>query len=227
MMGIADGHGAHGHLVSNFVKVNLPKILTELIQTGGKQSYVDEAYASPARKKAKKNGVGFLPPLGRQRQNRGLYDVDNLVPYQEEAYQIQSENEANSKSVIGEQWLSNENHKDRDFQIKEAFKRTEKRLVNKSRIDAMFSGTTCVITLFDNDMIVCANSGDSRAILISEKQPGDNVIATNGKYYCTQLSRDHKPDLPDEAARIIKKNGRIEPSRATPEMMFGLGGLSR
>jgi len=37
----------------------------------------------------------------------------------------------------------------------------------KSRIDAMFSGTTCVMTFFNNDQIVCANSGDSRAILIS------------------------------------------------------------
>lgn len=39
---------------------------------------------------------------------------------------------------------------------------------NKSRIDAMFSGTTCVMTMFNKDLIVCANSGDSRAILISE-----------------------------------------------------------
>ena len=31
MMGVCDGHGAVGHLVSNFVKVNLPKILTGLI----------------------------------------------------------------------------------------------------------------------------------------------------------------------------------------------------
>lgn len=31
MMGVNDGHGAHGHLVSNFVKVHLPKILADLI----------------------------------------------------------------------------------------------------------------------------------------------------------------------------------------------------
>ena len=46
--------------------------------------------------------------------------------------------------------------------------RTERKMERKSRIDAMLSGTTCVMTWFNHDMIVCANSGDSRAILISE-----------------------------------------------------------
>lgn len=31
MMGVCDGHGLQGHLVSNFVKINLPKILNEAI----------------------------------------------------------------------------------------------------------------------------------------------------------------------------------------------------
>lgn len=31
MMGVCDGHGLQGHLVSNFVKINLPKILNEII----------------------------------------------------------------------------------------------------------------------------------------------------------------------------------------------------
>ena len=91
------------------------------------------------------------------------------------------------------------------------------------RIDAMFSGTTCVMTFFNNDMIVCANSGDSRAILISEHE---NMEGMMPKYYFTQLSRDHKPELPDEAHRIIQRNGRIEPSRITPDMLYG-GGFGR
>ena len=45
---------------------------------------------------------------------------------------------------------------------------TERKIERKSRIDAMLSGTTCVMTWFNHDMVVCANSGDSRAILISE-----------------------------------------------------------
>jgi serine/threonine protein phosphatase PrpC len=31
MMGVCDGHGVHGHLVSNFVKMNLPKTLSDMI----------------------------------------------------------------------------------------------------------------------------------------------------------------------------------------------------
>lgn len=31
MLGVCDGHGAQGHLVSNFVKVNLPRILNEKV----------------------------------------------------------------------------------------------------------------------------------------------------------------------------------------------------
>lgn len=59
-------------------------------------------------------------------------------------------------------------------------------------------------------MIVCANSGDSRAILISHPNNPSN-------FNITQLSRDHKPDLQDEAQRILLRGGRIEPSRLNQE----------
>jgi len=53
------------------------------------------------------------------------------------------------------------------------------------------------------DRIICGNCGDSRAILVSyNKSNNNNVIIP--------LSVDHKPDLKDEAARILKNNGRIE-----------------
>ena len=86
----------------------------------------------------------------------------------------------------------------------------------------MLSGTTCVMTFFNHDMILCANAGDSRAILISQHEgPGLNGSDGENGYYFTQLSRDHKPELPDEAQRIIARNGRIEPSRITPDMLMG------
>lgn len=103
------------------------------------------------------------------------------------------------------------------------------RLDKRTRIDAMFSGTTTVLLLFDQNMIVSANAGDSRAILISrqeEERPVNNTInkensprqtrinlqSTNHLrpkqaspcHYYTQLSRDHKPELADEAQRIMK-----------------------
>jgi len=119
-------------------------------------------------------------------------------------------------------WLSNQNYKVRDYQIKDAFIKTEQKMESKSRIDAMLSGTTCVVTFFNHDMILCANCGDSRAILISENEQKTAKGETN--FYFTQLSRDHKPDLQEEAQRIIARNGRIEPSRLTPDMLFGAAG---
>jgi serine/threonine protein phosphatase PrpC len=71
-----------------------------------------------------------------------------------------------------------------------------------------------VMCYISNSTIVCANSGDSRAILCSVR---DN------NWYFTQLSRDHKPEEQDEAARIKKCNGRIEPSRLQPGMLLPPG----
>lgn len=48
---------------------------------------------------------------------------------------------------------------------------------------------------------MCANSGDSRAILCSY---------IDNRWVVKHLSRDHKPDEPDEAARVRRTGGRIE-----------------
>lgn len=164
MMGVCDGHGVVGHLVSNYVKVNLPKILSNLI----------------LQKSDEKKTKSFLPQINGKVN----------------AYDVTTNDTEEEKKPNLEDWLSNNNHRIRDSQIKEAFIQTEKRMEHRSRIDANLSGTTCVMTFFNHDMIVCANSGDSRAILISEQEKNGSA---NGHYYFTQLSRDHKPDVPDEA----------------------------
>lgn len=55
----------------------------------------------------------------------------------------------------------------RDKNIKNAFTLTQDKLDYNSKIDVTFSGTTCVMLYLSENMIVCANSGDSRAILCS------------------------------------------------------------
>ena len=70
-----------------------------------------------------------------------------------------------------------------------------------NKIDATFSGTTCVWAWLSRRSIVCANSGDSRAILCSQDKSGWTV---------KNISRDHKPEDPDEALRIRRCGGRIE-----------------
>jgi serine/threonine protein phosphatase PrpC len=56
MMGVADGHGSVGHLVSNFVKINLPKILANFIH---KKPTNENNVA-----KVKKVTKSFLPSIG-------------------------------------------------------------------------------------------------------------------------------------------------------------------
>lgn len=49
----------------------------------------------------------------------------------------------------------------------------------------------------------CANSGDSRAIIVGRGNSGSDLIVK-------AASRDHKPDETDEAKRINQLGGRIE-----------------
>ena len=77
------------------------------------------------------------------------------------------------------------------------FKQLSSAINSSKSFNAMESGSTAVITFISNNQIICANCGDSRAILISE----NNII---------QLSRDHKPELPEEKKRIIECGGRVD-----------------
>ena len=79
--------------------------------------------------------------------------------------------------------------------IKQMFRHAEKDL-SKNEIDATFSGTTCVLVLLLNNKLICANIGDSRAILVTKKK-------------IVKLSIDQKPNDPLEMARIIKNGGEV------------------
>jgi serine/threonine protein phosphatase PrpC len=68
----------------------------------------------------------------------------------------------------------------------------------------MMSGTTVVVTLMYKSMIICANAGDSRAVMFTSSPEGGTLLKH------VPLSRDHKPEDSDEAARIRACNGRVE-----------------
>ena len=63
------------------------------------------------------------------------------------------------------------------------------------------AGCTSCVVLITSDCIYCANSGDSRAILVSK----------SGKV--TELSQDHKPDDPGEMKRIKAGGGFVDDGR--------------
>ena len=78
--------------------------------------------------------------------------------------------------------------------------------IQKEKFDFYKSGTTCVIVIQLEEHLICANAGDSRAILIFDENYDDNLI--NSKIFC--LSYDCKPDLPLEKKRIYEYGGTVE-----------------
>ena len=80
--------------------------------------------------------------------------------------------------------------------LKRVFRHAERDLEKNEDIDADFSGTTCVMVFQVGERIICANVGDSRAIIVK----GDKAIP---------LSIDQKPDDPEESKRIKENGGEI------------------
>ena len=52
MAGVCDGHGINGHLVSNYVKLNLPKLLTEIIWSDSFDENKTNLFLPPLSQKA-------------------------------------------------------------------------------------------------------------------------------------------------------------------------------
>lgn len=87
--------------------------------------------------------------------------------------------------------------------------------LKRRSFDVNFSGSTVVSVMISGKKLVCANVGDSRAVLGSLRGKncslisGKETLAThssheNGKIWVAHaLSRDHKPDMKDEHDRIM------------------------
>ncbi|KAK5840697.1 hypothetical protein F383_20162 [Gossypium arboreum] len=68
-------------------------------------------------------------------------------------------------------------------------------------IDAFRSGTTALTIIKQGGHLVIANVGDSRAVLAT--------TSDDGKLVPLQLTVDFKPNIPEEAERILQCNGRV------------------
>ena len=85
--------------------------------------------------------------------------------------------------------------------MKDVFIRTNKDLCQNELIDTQFSGSTCVTIILTKNQIISGNVGDSRAVM------GRYI---NGEWINIDLTKDQKPDTPEEKERIIKRGGRVE-----------------
>ena len=78
--------------------------------------------------------------------------------------------------------------------------------LSKQSFNCENSGTTCVIAIQLEEHIICANAGDSRAIMIFDEENSKNL--TNTKIY--PLSFDCKPENEHEKKRIQEHGGIVE-----------------
>lgn len=92
--------------------------------------------------------------------------------------------------------------------IHQAFKETDNMLKNVE-FNTQDSGTTCCLILHTGKHIICANTGDSRAVVgydISNNSNPKNLDYLSGN----PLSIDYKPELPEETNRILMAGGVVE-----------------
>ena len=95
--------------------------------------------------------------------------------------------------------------------IIDAFTSADSKLKN-FKFDALESGCTCCLVIHIGTHILCANTGDSRAIVVYDQSNNINGIKSDNLEYLgtTPLSIDYKPDLPEEKQRIIMSGGDVE-----------------
>ena len=98
--------------------------------------------------------------------------------------------------------------------ITEIFIQENNKLISNEMINSLLSGSTCVSTIYTPIKLITANVGDSRIIL-------GKYYSNLNKWISIDITRDHKPSLPDEEKRILEKGGRIEPMRDEDNTFIG------
>jgi len=93
---------------------------------------------------------------------------------------------------------------DRNKVIEDVFLYINSKIFNEVNLDTHFSGSTGVTVMYSPDKLICANVGDSRAVL------GRFI---SGNWVSHNLTNDHKPNDKEELNRIKSRGGRVEPFR--------------
>jgi len=103
-------------------------------------------------------------------------------------------------SQFSADWLSSYVRQDESFpydlgySMKKSYARADEDFVGTTHPDGT---TACSVSLVGGRRVICANAGDSRAIVVRK----DGSIV--------RLSRDHKPGMPDETRRITDLGGKV------------------
>ncbi|CAM8970752.1 unnamed protein product [Rhodiola kirilowii] len=92
----------------------------------------------------------------------------------------------------------------------ESFKEMDDELARNPAIDSYCSGTTAVTVIKQEDHLIIANLGDSRAVMCT--RGNENELVPD------QLTVDLKPGLPGECERIRQCKGRVHASEDEPDV---------
>ena len=98
--------------------------------------------------------------------------------------------------------------------ITKIFIQENNKLISNEMINSVLSGSTCVSAIYTPIKLITANVGDSRIIL-------GKYFQNLNKWLSIDLTRDHKPSLPEEEKRILEKGGRIEPMKDEDNTFIG------
>ncbi len=88
----------------------------------------------------------------------------------------------------------------------------QSKLEAQTGFDCSLSGSTLVAVYYQENKVYFANAGDSRAIIIGEARPSHSqeyMYERGGdgsqdfQIVIMAQTRDHKPDMQDEADRIV------------------------
>lgn len=93
-----------------------------------------------------------------------------------------------------------------ETQVKATFENAQRGVVAKRFMDPEGSGTTATVVLHNEDdgSLLISHVGDSAAVLVRQRI-GSGTHSLEG----IRLTRDHKPELPDERRRIQVRGGRV------------------
>ena len=94
--------------------------------------------------------------------------------------------------------------------ITEAFISADIQLKKNMEFDSLESGTTCCLIIHIGTHIICANTGDSRALVVYDESCDMNNLKNINYLNAVPLSIDFKPELPEEYNRIIMAGGVVE-----------------
>lgn len=84
--------------------------------------------------------------------------------------------------------------------LRQSFLQLDSEMMTSEELMHDLAGTTAITVLSKSNRLYCANVGDSRA-----------VVSHNG--HAVPLSRDHKPNVPEEQRRIMAGGGWVEFNR--------------